>query len=138
VSLNHIVDSGYVIIQPLDDPLADASWLDAASDDLLAYATPILGPLTTLVIHRMATFFAAGDTWHQFELDELGRSFGVGGTGPSSPLVRSFGRIDRFGFGTLDPRRPTLRIRPMIPPIARHLAARMPSYLYETCPYIVR
>lgn len=138
MSINHIVDTGYVVIEPLADPLEQPTWLPAASDDLLAYVTPILGPLTTLIIHRMATHFAAGEDWHQFELDELGRSFGVGGVGTSSPLIRSFGRIDRFGFGQLDPNRPTLRIRPTIPPISRRLAERLPSYLYDTCPYILR
>jgi hypothetical protein len=138
MSLDHIVDSGYVIIEPLHDPLEDASWLDAASDDMLAYATPILGPLTTLLIYRMATYFAAGDTWHQFDLDQLACSFGVSGRGSNSPLVRTLGRIDRFGFGQVDAHRPTVRIRTMIPPIPRRLAERMPGYLADTCPYIIR
>ena len=73
MSIDHIVDAGYVVIEPLDDPLEQPTWLPAASNDLLAYATPILGPLTTLIIHRMAWYFAAGDTWHQFDLDELGK-----------------------------------------------------------------
>ena len=88
------------------DPLEQPTWLPAASNDLLAYATPIIGPLSTLIVHRMAWYFAAGDNWHQFDLDELGRTFGVAGVGVNSPLIRSFGRIDRFGFGQLDASRP--------------------------------
>ena len=138
MSIHHIVDTGYVVIEPLADPLEQPTWLPAASNDLLAYATPILGPLSTLIVHRMAWYFAAGDTWQQFDLAELGRTFGVSGIGANSPLIRSFSRIDRFGFGQLDASRPKLRIRPMIPPLPRRLAERLPAYLQETCPYIVR
>ena len=138
MSLDHIVDAGYVVIEPLVDPLEQPTWMPAATNDLLAYATPILGPLTTLVIHRMATYFAAGDTWHHFALDELAGSFGVGGVRINSPLIRSFGRIDRFGFGQLDRNGPKLRIRTLIPPLSRRLAERLPSYLYDSCPYITR
>ena len=138
MSIHHIVEAGYVVVEPIQDPLEQPTWLPAASNDLLAYATPIIGPLSTLIVHRMAWYFAAGDNWHQFELDELGRTFGVAGVGVNSPLIRSLGRIDRFGFGQLDASRPKLRIRPMIPPLSRRLAERLPQYLQDTCPYIVR
>jgi hypothetical protein len=138
VSIHHIVDTGYVVIEPLVDPLEQPTWLPAASDDLLAYATSILGPLSTMIVHRVGCYFAAGYDWHQFDLGELGQTFGVSGVGVNSPLVRSFGRIDRFGFGQLDANRPKLRIRPMIPPLSRRLAERLPHYLQETCPYIIR
>ena len=119
MSIHHIVDTGYVVIEPLADPLEQPTWLPAASNDLLAYATPIIGPLSTLIVHRMAWYFAAGDNWQQFDLAELGQTFGVSGVGANSPLIRSFSRIDRFGFGQLDATRPKLRIRPMIPPLSR-------------------
>jgi hypothetical protein len=138
VSIHHIVEAGYVVIEPIHDPLEQPTWLPAASNDLLAYGTPIMGPLSTLIVHRMAWYFAAGDNWHQFELDELGRTFGVAGAGANSPLIRSLGRIDRFGFGQLDASRPKLRIRPMIPPLSRRLAERLPQYLQDNCPYIIR
>lgn len=138
MSIDHIVDSGYVIIEPLHDPLQEPTWLPAASNDLLAYVTPILGPLCTLIVHRMGCYFEAGYDWHHFDLDDLGRTFGVGGTGPSSPLVRSLGRIDRFGFGKIDKQLPKLRIRPMIPPLSRRFAERLPAYLANTCPYLIR
>jgi hypothetical protein len=86
----------------------------------------------------LAWSFAAGDNWQQFDLAELGRTVGVSGIGANSPLIRSFASIDRFGFGQLDAMRPKLRIRPMIPPLPRRLAERLPAYLQETCPYIVR
>ena len=91
MSIHHIVEAGYVVIEPIADPLEQPTWLPAASNDLLAYATPIIGPLSTLIVHRMAWYFAAGDTWHQFDLDELGRTFGVAGVGrqqPADPLLR--------------------------------------------------
>jgi hypothetical protein len=103
VTIHHIVDTGYVVIEPLADPLEQPTWLPAASNDMLAYASPILGPLTTLIIHRMATYFAAGENWHHFDLDELGQTFGVSGVGVNSPLVRSFARIDRLGSDSLTP-----------------------------------
>ena len=63
MSIHHIVDAGYVVIEPLVDPLEQPTWLPAASNDLLAYATPIIGPLSTLIVHRMAWYFASGDNW---------------------------------------------------------------------------
>src|SRR4051812_43830822 len=61
VSIQHIVEAGYVVVEPIRDPLEQPTWLPAASNDLLAYATPIIGPLSTLIVHRMAWYFASGD-----------------------------------------------------------------------------
>src|SRR3954469_2441626 len=36
VSIHHIVEVGYVVIEPIHDPLEQPPWLPAASNDLLA------------------------------------------------------------------------------------------------------
>src|SRR3954464_8113089 len=56
VSIHHIVEAGYVVIEPIQHPLEQPTWLPAASNDLLAYATPIIGPLSALIVHRMAWY----------------------------------------------------------------------------------
>jgi hypothetical protein len=138
MTLDHMIDVGYVVIEPFHDPLQKPEWLPAGSNDLLAFITPIVGPTTTMIIHRFGCYFAAGFDWHQFELAELGATFGISARGRHSPLLRCFDRIDRFGFGHLDAATPKLQIRPAIPPISRRLAERIPGYLTDTCPYIVR
>ena len=136
MTIEHIVDAGHVVIEPLHDPLQQLHWLPAASNDLLAYITPILGPTATLIMHRYAHYFAAGHDHHQLGLDELGATFGI--RGRNNVLVRSLSRIDRFGFGRLAPNTPTLRIRTAIPPLAQRVAQRIPAHLADTCPYIIR
>jgi hypothetical protein len=139
MTIEHIVDAGYVVIEPLHDQLEDRSWMRAGSNDLLAYATPILGPLSTLIVHRFGCYFEAGHLWHQFDLHELAATFGGNAhKGINAPIIRSLGRIDRFGFGQLAPASPKLRIRQAIPPLSQRIARRIPSYLADTCPYIVR
>jgi hypothetical protein len=137
MSTAHIVEAGYLILEPLIDPLEEPHWLRTDSDDFLTFATPIIGPSGVLIAHRAASYFAAGDTWVQFELGDLGASFGLsarnGGT-----LLRAIERIHRFGYGQLDLRTPTLRVRTAIPPLPRRHAERIPTYLLDHCPYVVR
>ncbi len=60
----------------------------------------ILGPATSLMINRFATFIAADETWINFELADLAKTFGIGyNNGTNNPVIRSLERIDRFGFG---------------------------------------
>src|SRR5829696_8478862 len=138
MNVDHILEAGYVIIEPLHDTLEQPEWLKAASNDLLAYITPILGPTSTLIVHRFAWYFAAGAEWHQIQLDELAATFGVSAGGINSPLVRSVQRIHRFGLGRIEPTSPKLRIRTAIPPISRQMARVIPAYLADDCPYLVR
>ena len=140
MTIDHIVEADHVIIEPLNDPLEDPTWMRAGSNDLLAYATPIIGPTAALIVHRFGWYFEAGHRWHHFELDELAATFGVGhvGHGRNAPVTRSLARIARFGFGQLSPVGPKLLIRPAIPPLSRRLARTIPAYLADTCPYIVR
>ena len=138
MNVNHIAEAGYVIIEPLHDQLEQPEWLQSASYDLLTYITPILGPTATLILHRYAWYFTAGDVWHQIELDDLGATFGVSARGVNSPILRSFQRIDRFGFGKIEPISPRVRIRTAIPPLSRQMARVIPAYLAEHCPYLIR
>ena len=138
MTIEHMADVGYVVVEPLHDPLQQPDWLPTASNDLLAFVTPIAGPTATLILHRFGCYFAAGYDWHHFDLDELGATFGVRGTGISSPLLRSFDRIHRFGFGQIQPTTPKLKIRTAIAPLPRRFAERIPAYLADTCPYVVR
>ena len=139
MSIAHIVEAGYIIIEPLTDPLEQPDWLHADSEDLLTFVTPFLGPTATLMVHRFGSYIAAGETWIQFELQDLAQTFGIGYSGGvNNPVLRTIERIHRFGFGQLHPTAPKLHIRTMIPPISRRFAERIPGYLADICPYIVR
>jgi len=138
MTIDHIVEAGHLVIEPLLDPLEQPWWMRTDSNDLLTYVTPYLGPSATLMVHRFATYFTAGDVWLDFELPDLAQTFGLGHTGINSPLMRTIGRIHRFGFGQIAGSRTHLAIRTAIPPISRRHAERIPSYLTDICPYIIR
>ena len=139
MSIHPLAEAGYLVIEPFVDTLEEPHWMRADGDDLLKFVTPILGPTATLIVHRAASYFAQGDTWLQFDILDLALTFGLGSQlSRHAPLSRAIERIDRFGFGQLDMRTPTLRVRTAIPPIPRRQAERIPGYLSEECPYIVR
>ena len=129
MTIEHIVDAGYVVIEPYVDQLEDPTWMRAGSNDLLAYATPILGPTATLIVHRFGCYFEAGHLWHHFDLRRARRH--LRRQRRQGPLllriVKAIGRIDRFGFGRLAPASPKLLIRQAIPPLSQRTARADPE-----------
>ena len=113
-----------------DDPLA-TDGLRADSDDALVYLTPILGPTSTLVLHRFARCLTTS-TVRAWRRDELAATFGV----RPALLSSSLARLERFGMIRIHDDRIDVRIR--IPALSARHVERMPAYLANTCPYQVR
>ncbi|GJM36710.1 MAG: hypothetical protein DHS20C19_00770 [Acidimicrobiales bacterium] len=60
-----------------------------------------VGPTATVLLDHLAA--EPSDAWMVHNTLELGTTIGLGkGTGIQSPLIRTFSRLDRFGFGTFD------------------------------------
>jgi hypothetical protein len=113
-----------------DDPLANGG-LRADSDDALVYLTPILGPTSTLVLHRLARCLTA-NTMRAWTCDELAATFGV----RPALLRSSLARLERFGMIRIHGEH--IDVRTSIPALAARQIERMPAYLAATCPYQVR
>lgn len=74
---------------PLDHPYRRRWWL------------PVIGPTATILLDHLIDH--PDDRWQVHDTADLATSLGLGrGTGIHSPLIRTFDRICRFGFGTFD------------------------------------
>jgi hypothetical protein len=112
-----------------NDPRA-ANGLQTDTDDALIYLTPVLGPTSTLVLHRFSRCLRTG-TSRVWSIEDLAATFGVG----VSQMRASLARLERFGMIRLAGDRIEVRTR-LASLTVRH-AERMPAYLVATCPYSI-
>ncbi len=62
---------------------------------------PVIGPTATILLDHLAQ--PTTTDWQIHDTTDLATSLGLGrGTGRHSPLIRTFDRIARFGFGTFE------------------------------------
>ncbi len=74
---------------PIDHPYRRRWWL------------PVIGPTATILLDHLAE--NTTPNWQVHDTADLATSLGLGArTGVHSPLIRTFDRICRFGFGTFD------------------------------------
>ena len=126
MTIDHIVEAGYVIIEPLHDPLEQPDLAAGRQQRPARLRHPDHRPHRTLIVHRFGCYFAAGDTWHHFDLDELAATFGVGRGQASTPPHPQPRPHRPLRVRPARPHRPKLRIRTAIPPLSRRLAERHP------------
>jgi hypothetical protein len=109
------------------DPLA-ADGLKSDSDDALVYLTPILGPTSTLLLHRLARCLTTNSAT-VWSTDDLAASFGV-----APAVIRSsLARLERFAMIRHHASR--TEVRTIIPALSARHIARLPEYLAIACPY---
>ena len=107
-----------------------AAWRDALavggiradSDDALLYLSPIIGPTSVLLLHRLARGLTS-DCRTSWTMHELAGSFGV----TTSLLARSLDRLERFGLARRFHTR--IEVRVQIPPLPTRHIDRLPDYL---------
>ena len=107
-------------IERWNDPLVVAR-LDADTDEALMFLTPVLGPTSTLVLHRLARALNSGPLC--WTLADLAATFGVS----ISQIDRTIDRLERFGYARRDGF--TLAVRTTVPPLTRRHVGRLPDYL---------
>ena len=62
---------------------------------------PVIGPTATILLDHLGE--STAPNWQVHDTADLATSLGLGrGTGIHSPLIRTFDRLTRFGFGTFD------------------------------------
>ena len=108
-------------IERWNDPLVVARF-DADTDEALMFLTPVLGPTSTLVLHRLARALSSGGPlcW---TLADLAATFGVS----LGQIDRTIDRLERFGYARRDGF--TLAVRTTVPPLTRRHVERLPTYL---------
>lgn len=108
-------------IERWNDTLVVARF-DADTDEALMFLTPVLGPTSTLVLHRLARALNSGGPlcW---TLADLAATFGVS----TSQIDRTIDRLERFGYARRDGF--TLAVRTTVPPLTRRHVERLPVYL---------
>jgi hypothetical protein len=90
-------------VRPWPDPVIDVLGQHPCSSYVETFYLGILGPSTTwLLRHLVTTLEASGDEGFTLELPETARRLGLGErSGRNSPLVRTVGRLVRFGLAQL-------------------------------------
>ena len=133
-------------VRPWHDPVIDVLGQHPCSSYVETFYLGILGPSTTwLLRHLVTTLEAAGDDGFTLELKETARRLGLGERGGrNSPLLRTMGRLLRFGLAQLecdgdveddeafeegDVIVTALGVRMRVPPLTRPQVARLPELL---------
>jgi hypothetical protein len=130
-------------VRPWRDPVIDVLGQHPCSSYVETFYLGILGPSATwLLRHLVTTLEAAGDHGFTLELRETARRLGLGERGGrNSPLLRTIGRLLRFGLARLDhdggggdgPPEDALvtamDVRMRVPPLTRPQVARLPELL---------
>lgn len=115
-------------VVPWDDPLVEQLGHPARSAYVETYWLSVIGPASTWAIRRLSALLDASPTGYKLSLSELGRELGLsGGTGRSSPVVRTFARLVAFGLAT--PVGDALAVRRALAPLTCGQAARLPASL---------
>jgi hypothetical protein len=125
-------------VRPWRDAVIDVLGQHPCSSYVETFYLGILGPSTTwLLRHLVTTLEAAGDDGFVLELRETARRLGLGERGGrNSPLLRTMGRLLRFGLAQLeyesdaeDAPVSAMAVRMRVPPLTRPQVARLPELL---------
>ena len=125
---------------PLTSPLHVQAWPDPAIDRLghgprSNYFEwlwlPRIGPSTAWAYRRLSAGLDAQPDGFTVALDELAHWLGLGGTGTSSPVVRSLGRLVQFGLA-MQVDEHTLALRRRVPPLTQSQLRRLSPVLQRT------
>lgn len=101
-----------------------ADSIPADSDQAIFLLCPILGPSSTMILHRLSRYAShSSTTWSPME---FGRTFGlsVNGTGLA---VTAVVRLAKFGFVVIGSDH--LAVRTTVPPLPTKWLDSLPSYL---------
>lgn len=128
--LRWLAEHDPVAIVPLVDPVVDTVGYDPRSNYVETFWLPVLGPASLVLLRRIADFLDDSPTGFPLPLAPTAASLGLGHTEAlNAPLVRTLGRVVRFGMAAIEDEH--LAVRRRLPPLARRHIARLPGYLAE-------
>ncbi|MHB1508633.1 MAG: hypothetical protein ACYCST_18145 [Acidimicrobiales bacterium] len=115
-------------IEAWTDPVVDELGYDPRSSYVETYWLPVLGPSTTLLLRRFATFLDDVPDGIDLDLEELARALGLGERfGVNAPFARTLKRC--VDFQMAEWRGGALAVRRHLPPLARRHLRRLPESL---------
>jgi len=115
-------------IETLLDPVIDQIGHDPRSSYVETYWLPVLGPSTTWLLRRFATYLDDVPAGVELDSEELARGLGIGErTGPNAPFARTVKRC--VDFQMAEWRDHSLAVRRHLPPLARRHLRRLPESL---------
>ncbi len=115
-------------IEAWPDPVVDEVGYDPRSSYVEIYWLPVLGPSTTLLLRRFASFLDDAPDGVDLDLEELARALGLGERfGVNAPFARTLKRC--VDFQMAEWRGEALAVRRHLPPLARRHLRRLPDTL---------
>lgn len=119
---------GTLVVEPWDDPVVDRLGHDPRSLYVERYWLPVLGPSTTFMLRRFASYLDEWPDGVEVSVEELARGLGIGErSGPNAPLSRTVKRC--VDFQMAEWRQSRLAVRRRVPPLARRHLRRLPESL---------
>ena len=108
------------------DPICNG-WLPADSDEALVILCPLLGPSSTVVLHRLARYASTGPT--TWDPVVFAATFGLSKNTAGGLATKAVARLARFGFANIGST--TLAVRTHVPPLPQRWLAALPDYLRD-------
>jgi hypothetical protein len=117
-----------LLVEPWLDPVVDEVGHDPRSIYVETFWLPVLGPSTTWLLRRFATYLDDSPHGVEFEVEDLARRLGIGERfGPNAPFTRTVKRC--VDFQMAEWRGEALAVRRHLPPLARRHLRRLPETL---------
>jgi hypothetical protein len=124
-----IVEHDPLRVVPLDDVLP-RNCFDVRGTYVERYWLPILGPSCVLALRQLANALEQSPSGFELPLAPFARSVGLGsGIGRCSPIVRTLGRLDGFGFAHATSDHYAVRL--LAPALSRRQVRLLPDFLAE-------
>jgi hypothetical protein len=113
----------------LRHPFFEALGHHPMSDYAELFWLPVVGPSALWAHRRLASGFLGDRASYRLNVAALASEIGLGGgTGASAPIIRTLVRLVRFDLAAVTDRG-SLGVRPVLPPLTRRQAARLPEHL---------
>lgn len=118
-------------IRPWPDPVIDTLGHDPRSVYVERFWLPTLGPTSLLLLRRIASELDARPDGVEIDMAATAQALGLGNrTGASSPLARSFDRLQQFDLACSSGDR-SFAVRRTVPPVNRRHVQRLPHDLQD-------
>jgi hypothetical protein len=118
-----------IAVRPWSDPVIDTLGHDPRSVYVETFWLPTLGPTSLLLLRHLAARFDETPDLVELDVATTAQRLGLGHReGPSSPLVRSFTRLEQFDLACRT-RDEHLAVRRTVPPVNRRHIRRLPDAL---------
>ena len=119
-----------LVVVALPNPVVEALGHHPTSDYFERYWLPTIGPSATWLYRNLAAGLERHPEGYPVHLPTLAQEIGLGAaTGRNAALTRTLVRLVDFQLAEV--LEGQLAVRPMIPPLSRRQAARLPEHLAE-------